>query len=293
MNNLKKISLGLLFLLLCCLVFSCSKSENEDGNNEDEEKKQAKSSLSLSGGEELVMKDHILQGNIAEMSLYTRQNEQQIRITFMMISDKKFSSVDIDKTRWNLGDTELLSTYCGEGEEYSGYYIYLMAADVNHPEDACSMNTLPLIIDGQQITYEFGTFSFKEYGKDFYSDDDEEEGLFYRDNVFEVSAPTIDELPETNLVAEKKVEVKDICISSGELTISEDELQNVLGVREAGEEFPVALSFENEKTPRYYCFEMVVDYLTESGEEIAIPAMCPTRNAPKTVARDIIDRLVQ
>ena len=147
MRNLKKISRVLLLLILCCLVFSCSKSENENGN--DEEKKQTKSSLSLSGGEELVMKDHILQGNIAEMSLYTRQNEQGINIVFMMISDKEFSSVDIDKTRWNLGDTELLSTFCSMEEEYCGYYIYLMAAEMNHPEDACSMNTLPLVIDGR------------------------------------------------------------------------------------------------------------------------------------------------
>ena len=287
MKNLKKISLVLLLLFLCCLVFSCNKNEN--GNDEGEQ--QLQPTLSLSGVEGMVIKDHMMQGNIAEVSLYTRQSEQRIRVTLPLISDKEFSSIDVDKTRWNMGDTELLSTFCGEGEEYYGYYIYLIAVEIYYPEKACSMSSLPLVIDGQQTTYEFGTFSIKEYGKDFYSDSDEED-LYYRDNVFEVSAPTIDELPETNLVAEKKVEIKDICISSSELTISEDELQNVLGVREAGEEFPVVLPLDNVKNPRYYCFEMVVDYLTESGEEIAIPAMCPTRNSPKAFAKNVIERIL-
>lgn len=285
MNLFGKTRLGLLILLLCVLFCACDAA---DKNNA--EGKKGEKDFPFQDGETLVLKDHMLQGNLAEISLYTRENDQQVTVTIPMIADTCFSSVEMDQSLWSFGDSEIVSTYCSMEEEYGGYYIYLLIIGMTYPTVECTMTSLPLLIDGQHAAYEFGTFCVQNYGKTFYSSGGEED-FYYRDNVFEVPDSTLNTVPFFNMVAEKRTEIKSICISSKELSVSEEKMEDVLGIHEAGEEFPVEMQLENTRDPRYYCFETVVEYLSASGEEVAIPSMCTTRSAPKLVAEAIVDKI--
>lgn len=285
MNQLRRTRLGLLILLVCVLFCACDTS---DKNNTEERK--GEPAFPFQDGEKLVLKDHMLQGNLAEISLYTRENDRQVTVTIPMIADTCFSSVEIDQSLWSFGDSEIVSTYCSMEEEYGGYYIYLLIIGMTYPTVECTMTSLPLLIDGQSAAYEFGTFCAQNYGKTFYSYDGEED-LYYRDNVFEVPDSTLSTVPFFNMVAEKRTEIKSVCISSKELRVSEENMEDVFGIHEAGEEFPVEMKLENTRDPRYYCFETVVVYLSASGEEVAIPSMCTTRSSPKLVAEAIVDKI--
>lgn len=281
MNRIRKIHVLLLMMMPFVLLFGC------DVANQTEENEKL---ISYCDDETLVLKDHLIQGNLAEITLYTREEKQQVTITIPMIANTCFTSAEMDQSLWNFGDSELVSASCNMEEEYNGYYIYLLIIGMTYPSAESTMTSIPLLLDGQNVMYEFGSFCVQDYGKNFYSTADDED-LYYRDNVFEIPDSTLDTVPSFNMVSEKRTELKSICISSQALSVSERNMEEVLGIHEAGEEFSVELRLENAKDPCYYRFETVVLYLSENGEEIAIPSMCTTGNSPKMVAEAVVDNI--
>ncbi len=274
----------LTFILVVFVLFcGCDVKDSAD-------EKKSEKVFSYQGDETLTLKDHLIQGNLAEISLYTREEKQQVTIAIPMVSDICFSSAEIDQSQWSFGDSELVSASCNMEKEYGGYYIYLLIIGMTYPSAECTMTSLPLLIDGQNVTYEFGKFYARDYGKGFYSAENEED-LYYRDNVFEVPDSTLETVPFFNMVSAKRTELKSISISSQALHISARDMEDVFGIHEAGEEFPVELRLENAKNPCYYRFETVILYVSENGEEVAIPSMCTTGNSPKMVAEAIVDKI--
>lgn len=257
----QRVLLVAIIFSVICVICGCYRQEDSKRQAPEETKENSETEEHEEGT--------ILHGDHAEISLYTSGYAKHI--TIPMIATGELSSVGVREEDLSIGDAVIDETLCLLSEEYEGFaYYFIILRFKTWSTVGAEITSIPLVVNGQPVDYQFGVMRAVEPEVPFTTQDE----LGFTAVTFEDAISAI-EMVCFKLLAEEKVTLVDVLTSSQLLCLSEEDIHKACRTYRKNNEFEVII-YTVEPVEKFYCFDTVVAYTTDSDEIKYIVGYCHT-----------------
>lgn len=277
-----------LFLVFCLFLIGCGSAEDDvvKGTITEQETETGK----ITELADLSEKPLIGLTDFCDVSIFSKKTDDGNIYVYIPIAVREdVKNVEIDVTDWNFGGSEVSEALYTEDEEiYDNYRLSCIRLLMSYPEEVCEINSIMLLLDGEPVEYEFGRFYATE--REFKYEDENGDNISarYGRSTFEVPQACLNHVPGDAIRFYSDAELTDIRISSDELTIDTEQLQEILTDYYEGDYVEYDLYFTNPDS-KYHFFQTACLYKIGQSEEYGTVKTTPTRNKMSKCMKNLLD----
>ena len=273
---------GILFLLISIFLIGCGSETGE--NAEPSGTVQATNAPEAS---DISDKPLIGLTDFCDVSVFCNDSEYgQIYVYIPIAVREDVKEVAVDAGSWDFGGSEILEWLYSEAEEIYDYYrLSCIRLLITYPSEACEIKSLSLLLDGEPVEYEFGRL----YGTELVAaSEGDDPSVAFAACTFEVPEACLRHVPGDALRFHCDAELTGIQLSSDELVIDTEQLQDILTDYYEEDYVRYDLYFLNPDS-RYHFFETACSYKLGQSREYGVRKVTPTRNKMDKCMKNLLD----